>query len=152
MDNIYNILIYKVMKEKYTHKKLEELGEKVIDWCLNEFGLSKHYNDYPYMDIVTDEEGICGEFFPHNNQIIICTPALDSIDEFIDTVIHEYTHYMQSPTWYTRYSNPPYRKNELTVEEFGDYLLRGDPTHPYEIQAVEVAKKNMNKCKNEVLK
>ena len=148
-NNINNILICKVMKEKYTHKKLEELGEKVIDWCLNEFGLSKHYNDYPYMDIVMDEEGICGEFFSHNNQIIICTPALDTIDEFIDTVIHEYTHYMQSPTWYTRYAN---RKIELTVEEFADYLLGGDPTHPYEIEADEVAKKNTKKCKKEVLK
>ena len=128
------------MKEKYTHKKLEELGEKVIDWCLNEFGLSKHYNDYPYMDIVTDEEGICGEFFPHNNQIIICTPALDSIDEFIDTVIHEYTHYMQSPSWYTRYLN------NLTLNE----VIKNK--HPYEIQAEQIATNNYIQCKNNILK
>jgi len=136
------------MDKLYAIKELEDIGEKVINWCMDKFGLSKHYNDYPYMDIVTDEEGICGEFFPHNNQIIICTPALDSIDEFIDTVIHEYTHYMQSPTWYTRYAN---RKTELTVEEFADYLLRGDPTHPYEIEADEVAKRNWKQCKKEVL-
>jgi hypothetical protein len=143
---------YSKMKKKYTYKKLEEIGEKVIDWCKNEFGSSKHYNDYPYVVFEFDEEGICGEFFPHNNQIIICTPALDSIEEFIETIIHEYIHYMQSKTWFTRYSNPPYRKNELTAEEFVDYLLRGDPTHPYEIEADKVAKRNWKKCKNEALK
>ena len=59
------------MDKLYAMKELEHVGEKVIDWCVDKFGLSKHYNDYPYMDIVTDEEGICGEFFPHNNQIIV---------------------------------------------------------------------------------
>ena len=137
------------MKEKYTHKKLEDIGEKVIDWCIDEFGLSKHYEHYPYMEIDMDEDGMCGEFIGYNNEIIICPTAMDTIDEFIDTVIHEYTHYMQSPTWYTRYAN---RKIELTVEEFADYLLHGDPTHPYEIEADEVAKKNMKKCKNNILK
>ena len=137
------------MKKFCTRKELEDIGEKVIDWCIDEFGLSKHYEHYPYMEIDMDEDGVCGEFIGYNNEIIICPTAMDTIDEFIETVIHEYTHYMQSPTWYTRYAN---RKIELTAEEFADYLLRGDPTHPYEIEADEVAKKNMKKCKNNILK
>ena len=137
------------MKKFCTRKELEDIGEKVIDWCIDEFGLSKYYEHYPYMEIDMDEDGMCGEFIGYNNEIIICPTAMDTIDEFIETVIHEYTHYMQSPTWYTRYAN---RKIELTAEEFADYLLRGDPTHPYEIEADEVAKKNMKKCKNNILK
>ena len=137
------------MKPTYTKKELEDVGKKVIGWCIDEFGLSKHYEHYPYMEIDMDEDGVCGEFIGYNNEIIICPTAMDTIDEFIETVIHEYTHYMQSPTWYTRYAN---RKIELTAEEFADYLLRGDPTHPYEIEADEVAKKNMKKCKNNILK
>ena len=137
------------MKKFCTRKELEDIGEKVIDWCIDEFGLSKHYEHYPYMEIDMDEDGMCGEFIGYNNEIIICPTAMDTIDEFIETVIHEYTHYMQSPTWYTRYAN---KKIELTAEEFADYLLRGDPTHPYEIEADEVAKKNMKKCKNNILK
>ena len=140
------------MKKKYTYKKLEEIGEKVIDWCKNEFGSSKHYNDYPRMFVDWESEGAGGEFTPYNNTIFVEPKAMDTIDEFIETIIHEYTHYMQSKTWFTRYSNPPYRKNELALEEFADYLLGGDPTHPYEIEADKVAKKNMKKCKNEVLK
>ena len=104
---------------------------------------------YPYVEIDMVEDCMCGEFIGYNNEIIVCPTAIDTIDEFIETVIHEYTHYMQSPTWYTRYAN---RKIELTVEEFADYLLHGDPTHPYEIEADEVAKKNMKKCKDNILK
>ena len=136
------------MKKFCTRKELEDIGEKIIDWCIDEFGLSKHYEHYPYMEIDMDEDGVCGDFIGYNNEIIICPTAMDTIDEFIETVIHEYTHYMQSPTWYTRYAN---RKTELTVEEFADYLLRGDPTHPYEIEADEVAKRNWKQCKKEVL-
>ena len=137
------------MDKSYTIKELEDVGEKVINWCMDKFGLSKHYNDYPYVEIdMVKIDNPLGEFISDNNEIIIYPNAIDNINDFISTVIHEYTHYMQSPTWYTRYAN---RKTELTVEEFADYLLRGDPTHPYEIEADEVAKRNWKQCKKEVL-
>ena len=131
------------MKNKYTHKKLKYIGDKVIDWCIDEFGLSKHYNDYPYMEIDMDDDGMCGEFIGYNNEIIICPTAMDTIDEFIDTVIHEYTHYMQSPSWYTRYLN------NLTIDEVIKNLP--SPSHPYEIEADKVAKRNWKRCKKEAL-
>jgi hypothetical protein len=133
------------MKEKYTHKKLEYIGEKVINWCVDKFGLSKHYNDYPYVEIdMVETNNPLGEFISDNNEIIIYPKAINNMDEFIGTIIHEYTHYMQSPSWYTRYLN------NLTIDEVIKNLP--SPSHPYEIEADEVAKKNMNKCKNEVLK
>mgnify|MGYP001176166591 CR=1 FL=1 len=132
------------MKEKYTHKKLEYIGEKVINWCVDKFGLSKHYNDYPYVEIdMVETNNPLGEFISDNNEIIIYPKAINNMDEFIGTIIHEYTHYMQSPSWYTRYLN------NLTIDEVIKNLP--SPSHPYEIEADEVAKKNMNKCKNEVL-
>ena len=133
------------MKEKYTYKKLEYIGEKVINWCVDKFGLSKHYNDYPYVEIdMVETNNPLGEFISDNNEIIIYPKAINNMDEFIGTIIHEYTHYMQSPSWYTRYLN------NLTIDEVIKNLP--SPSHPYEIEADEVAKKNMNKCKNEVLK
>ena len=39
------------MDKLYTIKELENIGEKVINWCMDKFGLSKHYNDYPYVEI-----------------------------------------------------------------------------------------------------
>ena len=128
------------MKEKYTHKKLEDIGEKVIDWCIDEFGLSKHYEHYPYMEIDMVDDCMCGEFIGYNNEIIVCPTAIDTIDEFIETVIHEYTHYMQSPSWYTRYLN------NLTLNE----VIKNK--HPYEIQAEQIATTNYIECKNNILK
>ena len=139
------------MKLLYSKKELEDIGNKVIDWCIDEFGLSKHYEHYPYMEIDMVEDCMCGEFIGYNNEIIVCPTAIDTIDEFIETVIHEYTHYMKSPTWYTRYAN---RKIELTAEEFATYLLRGESSldHPYEIQAEQIATNNYIQCKNNILK
>ena len=141
------------MKLSYSKKEFEDIGEKVIDWCIDEFGLSKHYEHYPYIEIDIDEEdySLMGEFIGDNNEIIIYPKAMENMDDFVSTVIHEYTHYMQSPTWYTRYAN---RKTELSAEEFATYLLRGESSldHPYEIQAEQIATTNYIECKNNILK
>ena len=139
------------MKLSYSKKELEDIGNKVIDWCIDEFGLSKHYEHYPYVEIDMVEENLMGEFIRDNNEIIIYPKAMENMDDFVSTVIHEYTHYMQSPSWYTRYAN---RKTELSAEEFATYLLSGESSldHPYEIQAEQIATNNYIQCKNNILK
>ena len=139
------------MKLSYSKKELEDIGDKVIDWCIDEFGLSKHYEHYPYVEIDMVEENLMGEFIRDNNEIIIYPKAMENMDDFVSTVIHEYTHYMQSPSWYTRYAN---RKTELSAEEFATYLLSGESSldHPYEIQAEQIATNNYIQCKNNILK
>ena len=129
------------MKPMYTKKEFEDIGEKVIDWCIDEFGLSKHYEHYPYIEIDIDEEdySLMGEFIGDNNEIIIYLNAINNIDDFINTIIHEYIHYTQSPSWYTRYLN------NLTLNE----AIKNK--HPYEIEADEVAINNWKQCKKEVL-
>ena len=139
------------MKLLYSKKELEDIGNKVIDWCIDEFGLSKYYEHYPYVEIDMFEENPMGEFIRDNNEIIIYPKAMENMDDFVSTVIHEYTHYMQSPSWYTRYAN---RKTELSAEEFATYLLSGESSldHPYEIQAEQIATNNYIQCKNNILK
>ena len=132
------------MDKLYTIKELENIGEKVINWCMDKFGLSKHYNDYPYVEIdMVETDNPLGEFISDNNEIIIYPNAIDNINDFISTVIHEYTHYMQSPSWYTRYLN------NLTLNE----VIKNLPSssHPYEIEADKVAKRNWKQCKKEAL-
>ena len=130
------------MKLSYSKKELEDIGEKVIDWCIDEFGLSKHYEHYPYIEIDIDEEdySLMGEFIGDNNEIIIYLNAMNNIDDFINTIIHEYIHYMQSPSWYTRYLN------NLTLNE----VIKNK--HPYEIQAEQIATNNYIQCKDNILK
>ena len=127
------------MKLSYSKKELEDIGKKIIDWCITEFGLSKYYDHYPYIEIDMDEIDLMGEFVGDNNEIIIYPNAMENIDDFVSTLIHEYTHYLQRPSWYTRYLN------NLTLNE----AIKNK--HPYEIEADEVAINNWKQCKKEVL-
>ena len=124
------------MKKFCTRKELEDIGEKIIDWCIDEFGLSKYYEHYPYMEIDMDGVNLMGEFIGDNNEIIVYPNAMDNIDDFVSTVIHEYTHYLQRPSWYTRYINMGYEGVD----------------NPYEMIAEIIAINNWKKCKNNILK
>jgi len=123
------------MKLSYSKKELEDIGDKVIDWCIDEFGLSKHYEHYPYIEIDIDEVDLMGEFVSDNNEIIVYPNAMDNMDDFISTVIHEYSHYLQRPSWYTRYINMGYE----------------GVNNPYEMIAETIAINNWKLCKKEAL-
>ena len=123
------------MDKLYTIKELEDIGKKVIDWCVDEFGLSKYYEHYPYIEIDMDEVDLMGEFVGDNNEIIVYPNAMDNMDDFISTVIHEYSHYLQRLSWYTRYINMGYEGVD----------------NPYEMIAETIAINNRKLCKKEVL-
>ena len=123
------------MDKLYTIKELEDIGKKVIDWCVDEFGLSKYYEHYPYIEIDMDEVDLMGEFVGDNNEIIVYPNAMDNMNDFISTVIHEYSHYLQRLSWYTRYINMGYEGVD----------------NPYEMIAETIAINNRKLCKKEVL-
>ena len=123
------------MKLSYSKKELEDIGKKVIDWCVDEFGLSKYYEHYPYIEINMDEVDLMGEFVGDNNEIIVYPNAMDNMDDFISTVIHEYSHYLQRLSWYTRYINMGYEGVD----------------NPYEMIAETIAVNNWKLCKKEAL-
>ena len=123
------------MDKLYTIKELEDIGKKVIDWCVDEFGLSKYYEHYPYIEIDMDEVDLMGEFVGDNNEIIVYPNAMDNMDDFISTVIHEYSHYLQRLSWYTRYINMGYEGVD----------------NPYEMIAETIAINNRKLCKKEIL-
>ena len=110
-------------------------GEKIIDWCIDEFGLSKYYEHYPYMEIDMDGVNLMGEFIGDNNEIIVYPNAMDNMNDFISTVIHEYSHYLQRLSWYTRYINMGYEGVD----------------NPYEMIAETIAINNRKLCKKEIL-
>ena len=123
------------MKLSYSKKEFEDIGKKVIDWCVDEFGLSKYYEHYPYIEIDMDEVDLMGEFVGDNNEIIVYPNAMDNMDDFISTVIHEYSHYLQRLSWYTRYINMGYEGVD----------------NPYEMIAETIAINNWKLCKKEAL-
>ena len=109
-------------------------AEQALDWCLDTYGFSKHQDDVPWLDFVEDDLGMMGEYVADENSLIIYPNHIHTYDDLIETIIHEYQHYLQSPTWMERYYNMGY-----------DYK-----THPYEIQAENIAKRDKNLCKKQI--
>jgi hypothetical protein len=107
-------------KTEVTEKQIVEYVEKYIVEVESHYGLSKHQQTTPYIylsrDIIDD---IKGEYCYMINEITIYYNNIGSLEELIRTVIHEYQHYLQSPSWMTRYYKMGY-----------DYS-----NHPYEIAA-----------------
>ena len=103
------------------------------------YGYSKYHNCTPYVelhhniyirltgeaydeDILSETE--CNpdaEFDRQENTIVIYWPKMVSKKWLIQTLVHEYQHYLQSPIWMKRYYNMGYDYN----------------THPYEVAATK---------------
>lgn len=111
-------------------EKISFYCEKIYSWCIDYYGASKFRNDYPDYEIDSDSE-FAGEYEFESNTIFLYLPECNKIDCLIKTFIHEWIHYLQSPSWYKIYQNK-FQYN---------YTL-----NPYEIQAEEIANKDWEKC------
>ncbi len=111
-------------------ESVEKIVKEVFPKIQKYYGMSRYYDDYP--DVVLDdsiydslsskkiqEEDTLGEFVFEDNEIVIYYPQMRSKKDVIQTLIHEYQHYLQSPSWFTRYYNMGYDYND----------------HPYEVYA-----------------
>lgn len=121
------------------------LAKRLLSKCEKLYGLSKHYECSPYLEF---EKSIYSRYADDDNDWHKCeeddTPQAeyDSIENTIvlyyknildekqlaETIIHEYQHYLQSPSWMTRYYNMGYSYSD----------------HPYEVAAT-LAEKDVKK-------
>ena len=109
---------------KATKKRLKQLHD-IYDQIIAEFGESPYYKGWlPFLVIYHDagDVGLLGEFDEDQETIFINLATHNTTKQVIMTMLHEYCHYLQHPTWYTRYANK-YSYHD----------------HPYEIQAWEFA-------------
>ncbi len=100
--------------------------EKAFYSVCKHYGQSKYQKTYPYLQIedsvycdTTSSFNLMGEYCNINNTLTVYWQNIDSTENLIKTLIHEYQHYLQSPSWMTRYYNMGY-----------NYY-----NHPYEIAA-----------------
>jgi hypothetical protein len=93
--------------------------------------MSKWYDWVPDVIFYHDDNhpGIMtmGEFEEGLEEITINLAACWSVKVATSTMIHEYVHYLQCPSWYTRYSE------EYKYDD-----------HPYEIQANDIAERDVS--------
>lgn len=106
-------------------EKVIRLSKEIFKNIALDYGLSKHQPTFPYLEIEdspysdADDPDLLGEYKSWDNEMVVYWKNITSREMLVRTLIHEYQHYLQSPTWMTRYWSMGF-----------DYR-----THPYEIQA-----------------
>jgi len=107
-------------------KTAKRLAEKYLNKCEDVYGHSKHHETTPYLEfqptlysIYTEEDHTEAEYIHDYNTIVIYYKHIKDEKHLVQTLIHEYQHYLQSPSWYTRYYNMGYNYSD----------------HPYEVAA-----------------
>jgi len=106
--------------------KAKRLSEKYLKKIEEVYGLSKFHECSPYIDFepylfskYTGEDHTEAEYVHDYNTIVLYYRQIRDEKHLAQTLIHEYQHYLQSPSWYTRYYN------------MGHYYS----DHPYEVAA-----------------
>jgi hypothetical protein len=117
-----------------TKKQAERIGLRVVGWCLNEYGHSKYYGDNtPLLETQyqsdTDKHTY-GEFDRDEVMIYVFTRTNRTVACLVNTVIHEFRHYLQSPTWIGRY-----------IAKYGE-----SRKNPYEREAERYADVDTKRC------
>lgn len=107
-----------------------------LKWCRENLGINYRKKSKPkiavrvYFPSYEDEKTSCGSYYFEDNKIIIYDANCETIQLVINTVIHEYTHYLQSGKKYWdffkthQYSNHPYEKHARRNEKkYGETCL-----------------------------
>ena len=116
-----------------TETKVQQIINEVFPKIEKHYGLSKFHECTPYVEThyniyekYSSESGAEGEqdtchaeYCSMLNEISVYWPQMKSRKHIVETLVHEYQHYLQSPSWMKRYYNMGYRYDN----------------HPYEIQA-----------------
>lgn len=96
------------------------VAKQILNSIESFYGMSKHHKTLPHLVLSQERaNGRKGEFCNVINEITLYCNNLTSLEDLVKTLIHEYQHYLQSPSWFTRYYNMGYSYND----------------HPYEVQA-----------------
>jgi hypothetical protein len=108
-----------------------------IEYCINILGASKYCPIVPTLVYITSNKIKAidrGCYDSENNRILVYRKKHRSIVDLADTVIHEYTHYLQDMEKYTELAKSfNYRE------------------HPYELEAIENANKYKWQCRKFML-
>ena len=95
------------------------------------YGYSKFHECSPYLEFEphlfskhTGEDSTEAEYNFTDNSIVLYYRLIEDEKHLAETLIHEYQHYLQSPSWFTRYYNMGHSYSD----------------HPYEVAAFNAEK------------
>ena len=107
--------------------EVSTLSRILLERIAIDYGLSNHQPVFPYLEIEdspyddADDVDLIAEYKNWENSLVVYWKNIASKEMLIKTLLHEYQHYLQSPSWFTRYYS----------------MGHGYNTHPYEIAATE---------------
>ena len=108
-----------------TKEEVTQLSNQIFNRIVEDYGWSKYQPDIPYLCIEdspysdSDDPGCFGEFDRYENELVVYWKNIRNKEDLIRTILHEYQHYLQHPSWYMRYFGMGY----------------GYADHPYELLA-----------------
>ena len=105
-------------------------------WCKNKFGVSKFQKEFPKIVVDRTNKDVFGCYYCKKNVITIVLKPHKSVVDLCNTIIHEYTHYLQDMNMYDKY----YFKYNRNYDN-----------HPYEISANNKAYKYEKELKKAFL-
>jgi len=113
---------------------------EAVKWCKNNLGINKRKKNKLKISVrvnfkKTDEKNFNGSYYSNENRIVIYDLNCVSLEDVVSTVIHEYTHYLQSVKKYWEYFKTHYYS-----------------THPYERQARRNEEKYTELCLKSIKK
>lgn len=109
-----------------TEKSVIELAHIVFSKISNCYGYSKYQKLFPYLDIEDSpysdaDTSSFGEFIASENSLVIYWKNIQNPEDLIRTILHEYQHYLQRPSWYTRYANKfSYNENPYEISAYNE--------------------------------
>lgn len=107
--------------------------DRIYQWCKRKYGRSRYNGRYPdifFKKPHHDVEELWGYYDEVEKYIYINSNKHDSIEDLVHTIIHEYTHYLQSMHHY-----------EILAKYIEDHHK-----HPLEIEADQVADRDSKEC------
>lgn len=132
------------MINKKNHIKLKKrYALLAIKWCRENFGINERKRtklkfEFTQRRRTIKKVPVYGNYCFYRNKITLHEPTCQNIKDVVSTIIHEYTHYLQSRNKYREYdkkyyySTNPYereaRRNEekyttMCIKEIRKYLL-----------------------------
>lgn len=129
------------MAKKHIDIELKKLyANAAMKWCKKNMGLNKRKKTTPKISVRIrfkndDKKNWLGSYWANENRIIIYDSNCESLEEVVATVIHEYTHYLQSMKKYWEYFQTHYYS-----------------THPLEKEAQRNELRYTKKCLSSIRK
>lgn len=125
------------LKTTPTIKEAREIAKLTFNWCTENLGIKEGQENVKLRMFRTTfnpaYENYRGQFFSKTLTVVVYLENISSIKELIDTIIHEYRHYLQGNRF--RYNN------SMHSLSYWHYVRL-----PAEKDANKCARKNYSKC------